>query len=73
MLEMLLLGENGHHQQSILNHGSLLGVFFLKVNRLITTEAHFQKVHSADCCSHQSKGEPCASISIVFLPTVQHN
>lgn len=27
MLKMVLLGEKGHHQQSILNHGSLLGGF----------------------------------------------
>lgn len=52
---------------------ALFGVFFLEVNRLITPEAHFQKVHFADCSSNWSKGEPYASISIVLLPTVQQN
>lgn len=43
VLKMVLLGEKGHHPQSILNHSSLLSVFS-EVNRLITTEADFQKV-----------------------------
>lgn len=71
VLKMVLLGQKGHHLQSILNHSSLLGVF--SEVRLITTEGHFQKVHSADCSSNWSKGEPYASISIALLPTVQHN
>lgn len=70
--KMVLLGEKGHHLQSILNHSSLLGVFS-EVNRLLTTEAHLQKVHSVDCSSNWSKGEPYASISMVLLPTVQQN